>query len=630
MNKSKGLVHMKPKLFPSFVLIILLLILSSCIQKPISIITLNAPEEIKQGDSAIISWKFKNTDKVIINNINKVFCANDSVVVIPKQTSTYIITAIQDNRDTIMQLCSIKVTPVISGKGITRGEFKLANYKLEPSIFNSDYLCGEEDFLKVQAFSSLRIVQTKFNKQTNSTIIKAILLDKFGNLVKNINSKDVKWGIKTTFGAISHYFDVSEKFRSEYKERQSALFAFLIDLSASTNNSHIIENIKNFILRISPEDSIMIVAYNQDTNLLIQPMDVATAFTFLDKTTFPESNGLSALYPSAFKALREIEKLPNKNKYLIIITGNNNNSYSSYKSEDISNYANKLGIPIYIIGTGYSFDPYPLRYLSHSTGGTYYSCDLETEAYKIDRMIFEIAYSNIMQHYFEFTVLIPAETCKLLLTQLNFFYKNINLTDNVNIILKYDEPYQKSRIIALFEHHSDIVSDDYFPIINDLSNYLILNPDKKIELIGTRSMEEEILSERDISQTRAEQIKQKLIEIGVKPEQIKISGKGASLPLYYFEKEEWQKAYNRRVEMRWLSPELQPFEILAETCISEDEAQKKVEIWEQRGYRAYYERYISFRNPVYKVKIWGFAVEEEANRIASQINVKWGTNFKVE
>lgn len=621
---------MRIKSVQMFCFLISFLFLSACMKKPISLIYIDVPEQVKQGESALLKWSFKNADKVIIKGIAKDFKAVDSIIVAPIKTTDYSITAIQGNVDTFNNTYKIKVLPIVGSKGITRGDFKLSNYKLEPSIFNSFYLNGAVDFQKVQSIAGLRILNMKYNKNSRNAKIKAILLDNFGNLIKNIDNKECKWGVRTTYGAISHYFDLMEK-RDESKTIGSPiLFTILIDQSSSTNNAHIIENVKNFVLKINPEDSIMIATFNQDLKIILPATDAYSTLSMLDKINFPEPSGISALYTNAMGILKHMEKYENKRKYLIIYTSNNNEGFSSIKSEDISNYANKLDIPIYIIGSGYSFDPYPLRYLSHSTGGIYYSIDIKTEEYTIDRILLEIAYSNVLLQYFEFTVPIPVETCKSLVAQLNFNYKNTSLSDNFNIILKYDEPYQKSRIIALFEHHSDVLNLDYMPIITELANYLIANSDKKIELIGTRSMEEEVLAEKDISQSRAEQIKQKLIELGVRSEQIKTSGKGASIPFYYFEKDEWQKAYNRRVEMRWLSPEYLPYEIIAETCLSEEEAQKKVDIWEQRGYRAYYERYIQQQNPIYKVKIWGFAEETEANKTASQINNKWGTNFKVE
>jgi hypothetical protein len=92
----------------------------------------------------------------------------------------------------------------------------------------------------------------------------------------------------------------------------------------------------------------------------------------------------------------------------------------------------------------------------------------------------------------------------------------------------------------------------------------------------------------------------------------------------------WQQYYNRRVEVRWLDPDLLPYEIIAQTSDSETEALKNVEKWEFHGYNAYYERYLENHSPVYRVKIWGFPTLEEAEASANKIQTIYNTKCIVQ
>lgn len=70
---------------------------------------LQFPNEIKRGDSCLISWKYKKTKYVTIDGINKVFRPIDSVFVKPYIATAYSIKAIRNNGDTTNEEAVIEV-----------------------------------------------------------------------------------------------------------------------------------------------------------------------------------------------------------------------------------------------------------------------------------------------------------------------------------------------------------------------------------------------------------------------------------------------------------------------------------------------------------------------------------------
>ncbi len=114
------------------------------------------------------------------------------------------------------------------------------------------------------------------------------------------------------------------------------------------------------------------------------------------------------------------------------------------------------------------------------------------------------------------------------------------------------------------------------------------------------------------------------------PAQIRLRSAGREKPVYYFESEEWQARVNRRVELRWLDPSLVPYEILAEAVVSEEEAIRLETQWSARGYDAYYDTFLINRIPAYRLKLWGFATLESAEKTKTALQTKYKTPLKVQ
>jgi len=204
------------------------------------------------------------------------------------------------------------------------------------------------------------------------------------------------------------------------------------------------------------------------------------------------------------------------------------------------------------------------------------------------------------------------------------------VSDEVKLILNPREIPVKYQTLTNFDEKESYIVAEYESILNSLAFILKGNPDYAIQLIGHSGDEGTEEENYDLSVQRAENIKAYLVSQGAGKNQIEIRGEGFHKPLYYLQLSDWQKKYNRRVEIRWLDPELKPYEIKAAIFESEEEALKSTKEWEDKGYQAYYDRYIIDNNPMYQVRLWGYASRQEAENVAKEIVNEYNKKVSVE
>ncbi|MPN19931.1 hypothetical protein SDC9_167306 [bioreactor metagenome] len=187
------------------------------------------------------------------------------------------------------------------------------------------------------------------------------------------------------------------------------------------------------------------------------------------------------------------------------------------------------------------------------------------------------------------------------------------------------------QIIASYNVGDTVVSSVFEPAISDVAEALLTNSELVLELIGNSSSVE---GNEDICNkfalTRAQAIRKKLMENGVKSKQIRVSSESSYRPLFQSPKTNWQFMYNNRVEVRWLSPEEMPYEIIAGYYTSEDEALSEVTKWESKKYLAYYQRIMQNQRPAYRVLLWGYQTEDAASKEAKKLSNEYKRTFVVK
>jgi len=270
-------------------------------------------------------------------------------------------------------------------------------------------------------------------------------------------------------------------------------------------------------------------------------------------------------------------------------------------------------IPIYSIGVGFDAKSYQLSPLSNSTFAREYIIS-HNEIDDIRKIINEIYFSQKNGYQIELDFITNLSDKIVYQLQITTYNGENFISDKINYYPKPPEIYTPFQIVALFDHLGSELPADYYSKVDELGELLKDNPDAQVELIGYSNFENmDDEGDNKLALDRTLSIKQRLLQNGVGVSQVTTKTKGNLNPLYFFPKVEWQVAINRRVEIRWLDPSLLPFEIIAQTAVSETEANKFVDEWEKLGYRSYYQRVVQRgQDVVYQVKIWGFATESEA------------------
>jgi outer membrane protein OmpA-like peptidoglycan-associated protein len=203
------------------------------------------------------------------------------------------------------------------------------------------------------------------------------------------------------------------------------------------------------------------------------------------------------------------------------------------------------------------------------------------------------------------------------------------IADTVKIPITREIQFFRYQAVASFEQRDTVLSRDFDETISTLARVLSESPGRKIELIGNSSIEGNDEESQKLALKRAQEVRRRLIELGADPAMIRIRSEGSSNPIYYLQNSYWAQYYNRRVELRWLDPDYLPFEIISGYRDSEFDALLQVEAWENIGYRSYYDRVLQNNFPVYRVKIWGYKTQQDAEEVASRLAKRY-TDFQFE
>jgi outer membrane protein OmpA-like peptidoglycan-associated protein len=592
---------------------------------------------VESGDEALLHWNFQNIDKVKVQGFNKTFSRNDSLSVIATDTITYIINAYLGKKDSLQYRVFVDIIhkdTTFEGRlsgDVQRGPLMLRKKEFGLSQFPSKYFCGISKIEESEP-TVLKVMRTIYPyKDSTQYLIRAILLDSNGNYISGMeNNKDsLKILSELNYNSDKIYYSIV-KFNEVNNSDQNTDIAFLLDnSSAADKNSDILRYIKEFASTLSYSDNSMISIFNQDCSHDSELSPPDKTIWRLESNPPPLCNGLNAMYRASYNALNKLKASSNPNKLLILMTYISDNSSVIYTFEDITKLAEEFSIPIYIIGVGNSYSSYLIKYMTDITGGRFYPV-WNADYFDIPKIFDEIMFST--KHYYEFSVPVSSiiDNATETKSNLKIQFKNNKFQESVNLIFKPSKTFTQYQSVATFREKDSILPEQFFPLLKSLANVLIDNPDQVIELTGNSDIEGQKEFNNIISLGRSEAVRNKLLEFGASPDQIKTRALGSQKRLFYFEEFDWQKQFNRRVDIRWLDPSNLPYEIIIETLASEKKASESALQWEIRGYRSYYERYLENDLPVYKVKIWGFQTLDEATKTAMKLEKQYKLTLYIE
>ena len=618
--------------FPKILLLIITILIAACSSGNVSKIKNNdfaGYSSIEKGESVKLKWDFANADVVRIKNLGAILNGSDSVTVSPLESTSYEFLVLNE-ADTLKMEWKVQVLDFSDkepGKGITRFD----NPYKSISFLETEYLSGKNtqfDFSNIKNIKAVR----KTKNDDNTLVLRLIAMDEFGNYLPGIKNvaKELKWVVEAECSE-NH----SEVEIQNFKENIYEPSSDNIDLSLLIENSvlageqfPVMEYIESFVHSLDSNDRVRLDYFNHlyEKKLSLREADRLKNNPKLYDKSIP--GGLNAMYKAGYQTALDFTEsdMSSAEKIMIIISFSPDNASIIYKANDIVEIANKKSLPVYTIGIGSAVESYVLKYIADATGGRHYFVE-EEDIDDLPYVLREIVFSQ--KAYYEVNYTLKIDGCQYANMAAGVNKSNVN-RDKFKVYNAPEAQYSDYQAIAAFEEKDTVVSEDYFPNIRSLARVLGDNPDAVVELIGNSAIEGNYSTIQTLSLKRAQAVRRLLIDAGAAPGQIRVRGEGAAKPLYYFQEREWQKYFNRRVEVRWLDPELLPFEIIADIVNSEFIALEKVESWENAGYRAYYERYLINNMPAYRVKLWGYATEEQAEAQARQLENKYKITFVVQ
>lgn len=600
-------------------LIIIILLFSAC-SNNISKNVQQYNNNIVLGDSILLNWNFKSADSVYIDKLNKNFNNVDSIFVTPKQNTTYNIYGYTSKEETYKIQWNVKVINYLkSGFDI----FDLTN--LKHSNIRSNYLLGVTNSSTI---STIKIVGIE--NLDSITTIKFIPLDKFGNFISEINFKDtslISYITLNTNKSTSIPIDnISEK-KTFFFDTNKINFYFCVDNSQASNRTEIYNQLSILSKHYNLSDNYFITYFNQNTNKIL-PILKDTNNHFMP-FIYSTQSGINATNKALYNLINSINKSTTCKNKIILITQGADNASLLHTEQEISNLAKNKNIQIYIIVIGTTIPTYNFEYITNTTGGKLYLLD-KSDIFNLYNLIHEIIFSQ--KFYYRINIKENFLSKKELI--LNLSIKDINNVDttydNYTIPLEAPETFANYKTLALFNGKTTKVQEEYYSNLKFLADTLNKNPDLIIKLIGHTFIKNSTQNEcNKIALSRAQNTRRKIIEFGANPSQIRIASESNYSPIYLQPTEDWQELYNNRVELFWIIPSEQPYEIMAGIVNSENIAKKEIDIYEKYGYKAYYERINIEEKPFYRIFIWGYSTELEAIKTKEKLIKLFNRDFKI-
>jgi outer membrane protein OmpA-like peptidoglycan-associated protein len=613
-----------------------LLFLTACsTPKPVEIKSVYFPGfcEINKGDTAKITWQIDNAEKVRIENLKRNYLSKDSIRVSPDTTTNYKFLAYND-KDTL----KLNWLVVVKQKedGIKTGpEARFTNSR-QPSYTESKYFNGMISSSVSFAVNQLKILSHSTKPAENDSIyLKVLPLDEFGNFIVGLGNRGAAidlWSSNITCNELNQNNQTKKFYEHTLDSSKPVDIAVCLDNSSIAGDYYpIFDQIKEFSKFDYINDRIHFRSFNQNllSSISLQPAD--KFYDFIKDVRLEKASGLSSIYKHLYSSLSYLNSFKNDNsQILILIAFSSDNSSIVYDRNDVVELAVKFNIPIYIIAVGNAVDSYSLRYLAEFTGAKYYEVE-DSEINQISNILNEITF--VQKAHYDLALYQPTEYTKMCNNAKLFVNLNIAdkiVADSANLRFYKERQFFKYQSVASFEYRDTVPDPQFYETIKSLAMILQTNTDKSVELIGNSSIEGTNEESLTLGLRRAQSVRRYLIENGANPAQIRVRTDGANNPVYYMQESTWMQYYNRRVEIRWLDQNLLPFEIIAQIDESETDALKHVESWEDKGYRAYYERYLQNNIPIYRVKIWGFKTNEEAEKTAANLTKKYDVKLTVQ
>jgi outer membrane protein OmpA-like peptidoglycan-associated protein len=254
----------------------------------------------------------------------------------------------------------------------------------------------------------------------------------------------------------------------------------------------------------------------------------------------------SAPRDAVMESMKVFENTDSTTPRVLVVFTDGDDNYSQTKIGDLIEKAKKNNIFIFAVAFGYSQDK-NLRYMAEYTGGKFYKAYTKEDLIAIFRDIYmslryfyRITYKPPEYwgyHYVEAFINVPGREDTLIA---DTWYDSSDLFDWNDLGDAFSRPIN-------FDFDSAVVKEESFWVLDEIADKLLSLPRVKLEVQGHTDNIGEIDYNQDLSERRAEAVRQALLERGVEANRLRSRGFGESQPIAPNDTEEG-RAKNRRTQ----------------------------------------------------------------------------------
>ncbi|MFC2131726.1 OmpA family protein [Bacteroidota bacterium] len=398
------------------------------------------------------------------------------------------------------------------------------------------------------------------SKYPDEVILYARVYDSLGHFVTNMANPYLKdtsanfWtGMQETLGKkiVKGPFEIDTFTVREFGANDSIPYNISLTVDYSGSMTGVLETIfegtEIFIDMKMKYDQIAISSFNKDFFPKVPLTKDKDQILQLYRTTRNEGVGLfSAPRDAVMEGMKIFNGTDTTTPRVMVIFTDGDDNYSKTKIGDLIEQAKKDKIFIFAVAFGYSQDK-NLRYMAEYTGGKFYKAYTKEELIAIFRDIYmslryyyRITYKPPEYwgyHYVEAFINVPGREDTLIAHD---WYDSSDLFD-------WDDIDKYFSMHILFDFDSANVKEESFIILDGIADKLLTLPRVKLEIQGHTDNFGEIEYNQDLSERRAQAVRQGLIDRGVETNRLRSRGFGESEPIAPNDTEEG-RAKNRRTK----------------------------------------------------------------------------------
>jgi len=336
----------------------------------------------------------------------------------------------------------------------------------------------------------------------------------------------------------------------EVGERDSLPYAIVVALDHGGSMAGVIETVQKaaqqFLELKRPYDLMAVVKFDNRTVVEVPLSGDKNVILSQYQRQGLKGFGLyTALYDAIFHSMQLIADLPDRYTKILVLFADGYDNASKTTDAQIVQFATTHKIRIFPIGFGYTNDRL-LHNLAEYTGGKYYKAYSERE---LEAIFYDI-YGGLRNYYV--VTYKPPEFAGRHYVQLRMRHHRQRLVAEASYDKTPLSPFDTvgTRFVTekiYFDFGKATLRPESYRIIDEIAQFLIRNPNIKIEVQGHTDNIGGIEFNQRLSEQRARVVVEALIQRGVSPEQVRWRGFGMSRPVAPNDTEE-NRQKNRRTE----------------------------------------------------------------------------------